>query len=557
MLASLRNMLFVTLLALFVATSVAEIVPETTTVLTTFGETDAVVTVMAVGSETEAIVSESSLYTVGTITSVPAGDGTNYTIPLTFDSGVGTDDITVTVGTESFTGRVVAAGCVIKDDGKIVSGDDGDGVTVGIEGTTSYEVMCVGTDGGSVDVSGATITGMAMSGTYMKQLDSATTSLTSSTFVLGITKFRTSSTGFKCSIVIPAIELDGEVFETVLKVTQSASSAPCVALAGTYSTSSSGEVSVDMYNVASDTVVAISVGSSTGDADMSKSSLTMPDQTIVFDFATAGTATITCDGVEAYSSGDVIIEVSTSAEALAKDFVVTVPEVEGKDQLTARLSITESSPDTLTKVDADAVVAELCRICGVEPGPDSCALEEVSRGSAVCKIAANVVDGEGQEKKLKKAVEDCSFSKNIGKECTYLTYLQSTVKAVSGATTAAATGLATWTIVLIAGLGAFALIVLIMLGLLAVYRRSAEQSESDYSSSGPLGVPDPSDLLYEQSIVRDIYGRGDFPDGGPSPAVAEQREREADLREEFPRPPSSSGVSRGSATDDASSTYSV
>lgn len=445
---------------------------------------------------------------------------------------------------------------VLMESGKIVSGDAGDGVVVGIEGSTTYEVKAIGVDGSPVDVSGASFTGgPMMGGTYMKQLDVEASSITMSMFTLSLVKYRVSADGFKIMFEVPAITLAGEVHETVLKVTHSPTTAPCVAMAGTY-TSADGKVSVPMYNVMAGSDVSISVGTSSAMADLTASSLTMPDQTIVFPFATAGTATITCDGVAAYSDGPIVIEVSSSSEALAKDNLETLSEVDGADQLTAVISFTKSSPELLSVTDADAVKVEFCKAIG---GIGDCKLLSVEKGSALCTYGGNIEAGTGDSATatLSSKISTCEMQTTVGLECDELTLGNTELKAVGGSMVASASGLATWTIVLIAGLGALALIVLIMLGLLAVYRRSAEQSESDYSSSGPLGVPDPSDLLYEQSIVRDIYGRGDFPDGGPSAAQAEQREREAALREEFPRPPSSSGLSRGSATDDASSTYSV
>lgn len=556
-----RSILTATLALALAASAAAEItMTSTVRVLLSFGEADTVVTAVADGSEQEVTVSESMLYTVGAVTSVPAANGqTNYSIPLTMETGVGVDDLTVTIGGETATASVIVAGMVIKQDGQIVSGDNYPGVTVGIEGTTTFQVEAIGTDGQVFDPSSATVTPSAMSGTYMLQYDAEASSLSSTEFILAIAQYRTSADGFKLNYDIPSLELNGESFETNLKVMQTPTTAPCVAVGGTY-TSSNGVVLVDMYNVVADEGASISVaGSPAGALNSDESSFSMPLQQIAFDFATEGEATITCGDIEAFVlNPPVIIDVSATSEPLAKDNVFVVDEVDNKDRLTARISLLTSSPETLTVAQADPIVVAFCSYCGVPRGAD-CNIVEVTAGSAVLTMVANVESGEGEgvERTVKSKVDSCEYAQEVNVNCPDLVYLQSTVKAVGAPTTAAAAGLATWTIVLIAGVGAFALILLIMLGLLAVYRRSAEQSESDYSSSGPLGVPDPSDLLYEQSIVRDIYGRGDFPEGGPSADVAEQREREAALREEFPRPPSSSGVSRGSATDDASSTYSV
>ena len=148
---------------------------------------------------------------------------------------------------------------------------------------------------------------------------------------------------------------------------------------------------------------------------------------------------------------------------------------------------------------------------------------------------------------LRDAFSTCDFLNKTGYACEDKIVLVSTSSSSNKVTggSATASGLAPWAIALIASLGAFVLACVIVLALWFVYRRSADQSESEYSSSDPLGVPDPSDLLYEQSIVRDIYGRGDFGDGGPSRAVAVERAKEAAKREEFLRLPSSSSVSPG------------
>ncbi len=229
------------------------------------------------------------------------------------------------------------------------------------------------------------------------------------------------------------------------------------------------------------------------------------------------------------------------------------------DTFTAVLRITDREPTTLLASEARRIVDQMCVVIG----GSSCVWEKVTAGSAIMNCAGYVQKGDttaGAD--LRSSVSKCELQKAVEKTCPSIEVMDTEIiraKAAVGSSFSAASagGLAMWTIVLIAVVGAFAIILLIMLALWAVYRRNAEQSESDYSSSGPLGVPDPSDLLYEQSIVRDIYGRGDFPEGGPTAAAAAERAREADLREEFPRPPSSSDVSRGAATDDASSTYSV
>lgn len=251
----------------------------------------------------------------------------------------------------------------------------------------------------------------------------------------------------------------------------------------------------------------------------------------------------------------------SSSGDLARDNVSDLPSSESEATFTASIRCVDSDPTLLSTADATAILDKFCAIVGGK----SCAYDSIRKGSAIVGCGALIGEENAEQAKddLSACFDDCSCQKDLGYECDKL-QLEGTEllspKALTGtvATAASSAGLAVWAIILIAVVGAFAIILLIVLSLWAVYRRSAEQSESDYSSSGPLGVPDPSDLLYEQSIVRDIYGRGDFPEGGPSAAAAEQRAREADLREDVPRPPSSSsGISRGARSDDASSTYSV
>lgn len=251
--------------------------PLETVAILNFGEADSIITVVAFGAPSSFSVSSSSLYTVGTETVVPVEDGFyNYTIPLSHDGMVGKDDITISIGLECVTGTVIVAGMVIKENDNIVSGDNGVGVVAGIEGSTTYDVMAVGTDGTAVDVSSTSFVGMAMSGTYMKQLDVVASSITSTTFTLALVKHRVSTEGFKISFDVPAISYMGKTHETVLRVTHSQTTAPCAAIAGTYP-AVDGKVAIDMYNVASDADVTIS-----GAADLSSSSLTVPDQSIVF-----------------------------------------------------------------------------------------------------------------------------------------------------------------------------------------------------------------------------------------------------------------------------------
>lgn len=567
----IRNAVFVSFVALLFAVVNAKLEfsgsDASKTVLTSFGDASCTVSVFYKGSasEDDVSVSPSSLFSVGAISSSEGSAGyTNFTIPLVFDKGVGSATYTVTVGSESVTGSVVAAGFVILADGKVVSGDDGDGISVGQKGTTTYEVKAVGTDGRPVDISGTTITGKELSGPYMKEIDMSRTSISSDKFTLTIAPYRVGTGNFIINFDTPAISMGGESFETVLNVKQATTpTPPCVAYGGAITTSG-GMVMIRMYNLLSPprsspvSKIMLSVGGTSVAYDAGASSLSLPDQAVAFKTSVAGTASITCDGEDAIvMGGDIELSGDSSAPELATSLITDAPTSGSMSTLSAVISVVDSDPSRLTRAAGEKLLAQFCST--VSSG--SCAIVGIRKGSAMCDMRALVdpEDAEDADTALVESFDDCSFQKSTGYACDKLVLGERSVtKAVVGTAVGASTGgLATWTIVVIACVGAFALILVIILGLYSVYRRSAEQSESDYSSSGPLGVPDPSDLLYEQSIVRDIYGRGDFPDGGPSAAVAEQRAREADLREETPRPPSSSGLSRSAATDDASSTYSV
>ncbi|PXF44806.1 hypothetical protein BWQ96_05476 [Gracilariopsis chorda] len=567
----IRCTVFVSLVALLVAVVSADLKfsegDASKTVLASFGEASTTISLLYKGSASDAdvSVSSSSLFSVGAISSAEGMSGyTNFSIPLTFDKGVGSTTYTVSVGSETVTGSLVAAGFVILADGKVVSGDDGEGVSVGQKGTTMYEVKAVGTDGRPVDISGTTITGRELSGPYMKEIDMSRTSISSDKFTLTIAPYRVGTGNFIISFDTPAISMSGESFETVLNVKQATTpTPPCVAYGGSITTSG-GMVMIRMYNLLSPprstpvSKITLSVAGTSVDYDAGSSSLSLPDQTVAFKTSAAGTASISCDGADAVvMGGDIELSGDSSAPALATSLVTDAPESDSMSTLSAVISVVDSDPAVLTRAAGEKLLAQFCSTVG----SSSCAIVGIRKGSALCDMRALVDpdDAEAADEALVESFAECKFQQATGYECDKLKLGErSLTKAVVGTDVGAASGgLATWTIVLIAGVGAFALILVIVLGLYSVYRRSAEQSESDYSSSGPLGVPDPSDLLYEQSIVRDIYGRGDFPDGGPSAAVAEQRAREADLREETPRPPSSSGLSRSAATDDASSTYSV
>lgn len=548
-------------------------------VMNSFGEASYTLNVLTKEPDVTPSVSESALYSASVVSSAATEGGkTNHSIEFTFDKGVGVTDYTISAGEETLAGKIIVAGFDILSDGNIVSGDNGAGVSVGQSGDYNFDVKVVGTDGSTIvlDDGNTKFTGMSMSGTYMEELDVVESSISSEKFYLVISDFRVGTGQFKVSFESTAIMLDDESYETVLLVTQDTSSTPpCVAIGGTY-TPSDGSVKVPMFNLLTpprdSPVEKVELIFEDGSAEWTKdeSTLTLPNQTVVFKTAFSGDASISCDGEDGVVVNGPLTIAPGPQEPLATSIVEELDSQDGFNEFTATILIVGADISSLfvsqvTGIKsafcsiADSTICELINLVMSDGTTSRVVVRQESEGVACTFLSQKEEPEEESAKKEEKIISDfesCDFQKQANYGCDEIRLLTTDHK-VAGTPVVAAGGLALWVVIVIAALGAFALIVLIMLGLLFAYRRSAEQSESDYSSSGPLGVPDPSDLLYEQSIVRDIYGRGDFPEGGPSAAVAEQRAREADLREEFPRPPSTSGLSRGTATDDASSTYSV
>lgn len=563
-----------TLLALFATTVVAQIKfdkhDDNKVVVASFGDLPSSVSVLYRGPEVDAedvIVSDSSIFTLGAISSANAENGfVNYTIAIAFDKDVGKENYTVTIGEESISGNLTAAGFVIKSGDKIVSGEGGDGITVGQGGTTTYKVRAVDVDGTTVDISDTRLSFREITGPYMKEVDVEKTSITSSKFTLSINQYRVGRGEFIIMFESESIEYFGEVFETILRVTQSTTpEPPCVAIAGDYE-STDGFVRIDMFNLlnppkaANVSKVTLTVGSEVTDWVLDRSTLAYPDQIAAFKVSGTGKGSLTCDDEAAVIVGGEIDVTGDGSAGLATDLIESLPESDTQPVVEAIIRVMDTSVATFSKDEGERFREDFCALL-VEENP-ACVLSDLKDGSVIITMKA-LVDEDNAETD-NKAIDDafappnCPFQTAQGRGCEDMELQDNRVVTSAVGGTAVGGGLATWVIVVIAVVGAMAVVVVVVLALWAVYRKSSENSESEYSSSGPLGVPDPSDLLYEQSIVRDIYGRGDFPDGGPSQAVAEQRAREAQLREEFPRPPSSSGLSRGGApTDEASSTYSV
>eukprot|EP00183_Erythrolobus_madagascarensis_P003380 CAMPEP_0185850892 /NCGR_PEP_ID=MMETSP1354-20130828/4845_1 /TAXON_ID=708628 /ORGANISM="Erythrolobus madagascarensis, Strain CCMP3276" /LENGTH=683 /DNA_ID=CAMNT_0028551619 /DNA_START=212 /DNA_END=2263 /DNA_ORIENTATION=+ len=98
----------------------------------------------------------------------------------------------------------------------------------------------------------------------------------------------------------------------------------------------------------------------------------------------------------------------------------------------------------------------------------------------------------------------------------------------SGATGA----LPTWAIAVISVIAGLLLILLIAVALfLLLSRGEDEDTESSYQSDGPALVPRPDDVMYQQAIVHDEYGRGEWSE----PLEGEAVEMENGIRAEYPR----------------------
>lgn len=516
--------------------------------------------------------SPSDLYKVSDPVITPAHDAYhNYSFVVLFTGAVGVEEYSVRIGPDKLHGKFIIAGFVIKKGGRIVSGDDGEGVRFGQEGTFEFDVDAVGVKGRRVDLTSTRIEPRSSDGgVYMKEVDEKRTGFSDTGFTLAIAKLRVGRGAFLLQFEAPAIEYLGETFETVLHVTQETLPPPRCVVEGPKLFSRSGIVEARMYNVLSPPLeknveqIALSIGGRSIPFDVGLSILVLPTSTIAFSKTpSTGAATIVCDDTEAVVVSDgVEIEGGLTVVSngrplpLAKDTLIRdAPSSDTLSTLTSLLRVVDSDPDILTQFDGNDILDEYCTVVQAE----KCVITAISSGSAILNIAALVKKPTRSISTLEKSFMDCVFQTSLRYACDKLKLVKVNVTStnVIAATTGAA-GLATWTILVISCVGALALIALVVLTSWAVYRRSSLLSESSYSSSGPVGVPDPSDVLYEQSIVRDVYGRSEM--GGPSMRDALTSEQVASLREETLLPPSEdlSGDGRSLRDDTTvSSSYSI
>eukprot|EP00170_Pyropia_yezoensis_P004093 contig_16901_g4104 len=543
----------------------------------------------------------------GTFAGVPL---TNMTFTLAMEGQVGVSAYTLVVVTDvdtySMEGSYEVGGFVLKNGDRVVSGEDnmlqlGNVYEVVAKPATELTVVTktfgssrpswddveieVAPVDGAVDHKQVVLDGSCSSAGYAdgKLSDGCGAGFASdgSAFALKLSPYRIGTGSFKLTFKWTSLELDGEYFTTELIVKlDTTMAAPCVAMGGEVEVDArGGSVAVDMFNLmmppqGSDVEkVVLSYGGKSYDHDPSKSVLEQPDQKIVFSVG-SGVAGESYDAKlqcvfedrtkdAKYLGGKLRISVTGKAELAA---IAPLAEMDNKTRVAILIELDRYEPESYTVAVHNKCVAALVQLLGVSAS--NVGLGAVTPGSAIAEMHVYADDRamfESQKRTMTASMspQSCDAAEAIGEPCDTVSLKDMFVLASDGSgvlggspvgTVAASGTLAAWSIALIAVLGALVVLVLVCLALWVVYRRSSDSSASDYSSSGPLGVPDPDDLLYNESVVRDVYGRSNG--AGPTAEAAAERAREAELREEFPRPPSTSAAS-GRDTDDASSTYTV
>jgi hypothetical protein len=523
-------------------------------------------------------------------------------------------------GVERLEGEFVIAGVVVRKDGQVVSGLGRESLSVGSwaeiaqNGVVTFEVDAVGVDGARpVDLETVSVTVVDDNGQVYGQVEEA--GITGDgKLVARFAPYRVGSGKMTVDIHAPGIEVDGEAFETTMKVhfEEGGGAPPAVVVPEGVEADQAGWVAVTMYNLLSPPAekdverCVMKIGEAEVSHDVAKSRLVQPDQKIMFKVdGKTGPASVKCDGKDAVilggdgaasfdvpepgsgptggvsgaaattknatdaGSGGVNGDAGASGVDVNATLAVNsleppLEERKGKVRMGSQIRVVSADPSTYSVNEAADVLEALCFFTE----GSNCSLTKVTKGSAILDVESYVTAGTENKAldKLRTAVETCEFQKRIGiSDCNEIQLNESTVLA-SSAVTADDTssvkkkrGVSALAVGLSAAAGGIALILLIVAAVWVVYRRNAEQMESDFSSSGPLGVPENDESLYQQAIVRDIYGRGDFTGGIPMEEVAEQSRREAELRDTMLRPPSSSGGSSflSPPTEEASSTYSV
>lgn len=578
-------------------------------VLLSYGEETATVTVLYRGNENVKSArikalekSDAGLWTAGDVVTGTANQDlgpqgwVNYTLPFFFEEGVGIAkwafEVELDTGEkEVVEGQFIIAGIVVKKGNEIVSGI-GRGVNLGTfedvldENTLELNVEAIGTDGTHIaDLQQVDLTARDAKGVDLKQVDDVAIH-SDGRLRIKFAPYRTGSGKLTVDMDFAGIELEGEIFESVLNINFDTSAIPPpVVIAESISTSPDGLTSMKAFNLlkppaksdAEECVLA--VGDTKITHDPTASRFVQPDQLLVFKTeGSKGSATLSCDGRDAVIlSGDStsstfeihakddsgsVMPSSSNNSTLAKNLIKPpLEERTGKARLQSQLRVVSGDPSSYSVHDAEKILEAVCHFSS----GSNCILLNVTKGSAILDIQNYVKQGseEDSREKLESSIKTCKFQKRVAVSCDEIELnravaVQSNSKAEAG-THIRRSGLPKWAVGLSAVFGAIALVCLVIGALWLMHHHQREQEESDFSSSGPLGVPGGDNALYRQAIVRDIYGRGDFSQGLPTAADVELTRRNAELQDLKLRPPSSSAASSRlrAPTDEASSTYTV
>lgn len=562
-----------------------------------------------------------------TITAGGASEGgvplTNVTFTNGFEGMVGKAHYTVTVETTKAVyvchGAYSVGGFVMLVNGEVVSGDDKDGLALpGVYALKAKALHRVDVKwhsfeddrGPAPGVDGIQLSLSEQEGSvWLRELE-WDDSCPSDGFVNGrlaadcamgfnpgatqfgikMSPYRVGYGQFFIHMTWPAVNLDGEAFETVLPVSiRKAAATPCVAMSESLSVNTSGgDVSLSMFNLLSPPQptdvqqVILTYNGKSYAHNPSGTLLEQPDQTVTWtvdggDPRSTYPVTIGCDfggtrGVTTAIEHPSPITISMVGEAL-KATPHPLPPRDDKDILQAEVRLVRFRPWNYTVNAAAPIEAGMSALCGVPL--DKLGIASIRRGSVIIAPQA-YVDGEAEftrmANSLTAAFEDCSAQAAMDEACPDASLLgiemiprlaavvddDNSPGVGSGSDVAAGASLAPWAVALIVVFAALVALLVVATILFVVSRRNAESTQSGASSSGPLGVPAPQTVLYSEGVVRDMYGRG--PVGGPTEEAVAEREEQAEAREGLPRPPSGSNYSGGGGVDDtdgASSTYTV
>eukprot|EP00168_Porphyra_purpurea_P009440 TRINITY_DN229_c0_g1_i5.p1 TRINITY_DN229_c0_g1~~TRINITY_DN229_c0_g1_i5.p1 ORF type:complete len:689 (+),score=217.46 TRINITY_DN229_c0_g1_i5:655-2721(+) len=507
-------------------------------------------------------VSEPELTVVGNVGGVPV---TNMTFTIGFDGTVGDTgyevEVVTDVDTYTMEGAYEVGGFVLSLDDKIVSGEEKDGLQLGDvvalvnKPLTECSMKWRAFGSSTPEIGNIQIAFKEQEGsTFLKEVEYEDTcevdgyvdnklapgcgvgfSPGGQAFAIKTSPYRCGYGQFFIHFTWPSVELNGEVFETVLMVKFDKSSPPpCVALGSTVEVDSSGGiVAVDMFNLLnppqpSDVEkVILSYDGKSFDSNNGRSTLEQPDQRIVFEVSggTSGEtydATIECAfedrTIEAtYLGGKVTIDVTGEAGvAESKD----LPERDGTIRVAVLIEFDRYDPDNYTVAIHNKCLAGFFAMLGGDA--DDYGLGIVRRGSAIPEVLMYADDQEDYEAKVEKlkadlAEDSCKGQEAMEEPCDKVRFLESYIVASDGSGVAGEwrrCHYCVWPRDLVdcahCGAGRCDRDAAHCARFVGPFTGgSAEQTESDYSTSGPLGVPDPDDLLYNESVVRDVYGRSE------------------------------------------------